>query len=171
VQGDPLVATTHSSLLLEAKKQKIKTKVVHNASIISAVAETGLHLYKFGPTVTVPFPEKTRGKLPESIYEVIKMNKARGLHTLCLLDVSEEKKFMLPEQAIDILLQIENQRKEGVFTENTEIIVFSKAGSDEASIVYGKAKDLMKKKLKHLPSVLIIPGTLHFSEKEYLSIL
>jgi diphthine synthase len=169
VPGDPLVATTHSSLFLESRKSKIKTKIIHNSSIISAIAETGLHIYKFGPSVTIPFPEKTKGKLPESIYEIIKMNKARGLHTLCLLDVvSEENKFMSSEEAINILLDIENKRKEGVFTKDTEILVASCLGSDKPLMIFDKIQNLLKKKIKEKPSVLIIPGILHFTEKEFL---
>jgi diphthine synthase len=171
-QGDPQVQTTHSALITEAKKLGIKTKIIHNASIISAIAETGLHPQKFGPYVTVPFPEKTKGKLPESVYETIKMNRARGLHTLCLLDVAgEEDKYLLPAEAMKILLDIENKRKEEVFTEDMEVIVFSKVGSEKPFFVFGKVKDLMKKEIKELPAVLIIPGILHFTEKEYLSLL
>jgi diphthine synthase len=169
VGGDCFTATTHAALRLEAMKQGIQTKIIHGSSIISAIGETGLHIYKFGPHVTVPFPERTKGKLPESIYEVIKMNKARGLHTLCLLDVdTEQNKFMSVKQAIEILLDIENKRKEDVFTENTEAVIFAKAGSEKPLIVYGKVKDLMKREIKELPAVLIIPGILHFTEKEYL---
>jgi len=47
ILGDPLVATTHITLLLEAKRNGIKTRVIHNASIYSSLGETGLHLYKF----------------------------------------------------------------------------------------------------------------------------
>ncbi|MEM7821842.1 MAG: diphthine synthase [Candidatus Aenigmatarchaeota archaeon] len=167
VGGDPLVATTHSSLVLDARKQKIRTKIIHNSSIVSAIAETGLHIYKFGPCVTIPFPEKTKGKIPESVYEIIKINKRLGLHTLCLLDViSEENKFMSPKEAIEILLKIENQRRENVFTENTEIVIFAKVGSEKPLIVYGKVKDLVG--IEEIPAVLIIPGILHFTEKEYL---
>jgi diphthine synthase len=169
-QGDPLVQTTHSALILEAKKQGIKTEIIHNASITSAVAETGLHPQKFGPYVTIPFSEKTKGKLPESVYEVIKMNKQRGLHTLCLLDVvADESKYMTPSEAVSILLNIENKRKEGVFTEDSEIIAASKLGSDRPLIVFCKAKDLAK--IEEKPSVLIIPGILHFTEREVLSLL
>src|SRR3989338_2452143 len=35
--GDVFSATTHISLLLEAKKQNIEVKVIHNASILTAV--------------------------------------------------------------------------------------------------------------------------------------
>lgn len=170
VQGDPFVQTTHSSLVQEARKFGIKTSIIHNASIISAIGEIGLHLQKFGPYVTIPFPEKTKGKLPESIYEVIKMNKAHGLHTLCLLDViAEEKKYMVVNEGMKILLKIEEKRREGVFTEDTEIVVSARIGSDKPLIIYGRVKDLIDKNFGEPPMVLIIPGILHFTEKEYLT--
>lgn len=163
ILGDPLVATTHISLLLEAKKQGIKTRVIHNASIYSVVGETGLHLYKFGATVTIPFPEKTNNQDPESVYKTIKGNKERGLHTLCLLDlISEDDKYMTPNQGTEILLKSDN------ISEDDELIVFGRAGSEEHLIVYGKIKDLLEKDFGEPPFVLIIPGDLHFTEQEYL---
>jgi diphthine synthase len=168
VGGDPLVATTHSALLLEARKKGIKTKVIHNSSIISAIAETGLHLYKFGPCVTIPFPEKTKGKLPESVYEIIKMNKSRGLHTLCLLDIdAEENKLMSVKEAIEILLRLEEERRENVINEKEKIVVFSKAGSENAKIFFDALKNFKEKEVG-LPAVIIILGLLHFTEKEFL---
>ena len=170
VEGDPTVATTHTSLLLEAKKMKIRIKIIHNASIISAISEIGLHFQKFGPAVTIPFPEKTKGKFPESVYEVIKMNKIRGLHTLCLLDIDpENKRFMLPQEATRILLEIEKQRKEEVFTEDTEVIAVGKLGSDKPVIEYKKSKDMLHSYFSVYPAVMIIPGLLHFTEKEFLN--
>jgi len=172
VGGDCFTATTHTTLRLEALRQGIKTHIIHGSSIISAVAETGLHIYKFGSCVTIPFPEKTKGKLPESVYEMIKMNKSRGLHTLCLLDVvEEEKKYLLPNEAMKILLEIEDKRKEGVFTDDTMVIIFAKAGSEKPLIVFDLVKNLVKKDFKELPATLIIPGILHFTEKEHLLLL
>jgi len=72
VGGDCLVATTHYSIVLEAKKLEIPVKIIHGSSIISAIGETGLHLKKFGPYVTIPFPEKTKKSLPESVYNMQK---------------------------------------------------------------------------------------------------
>ena len=58
VPGDPFIATTHVTLRIDAEKKGIKTRIVHGASIISAIISlSGLHNYKFGKTVTVPFPE------------------------------------------------------------------------------------------------------------------
>ncbi len=162
VQGDPLVATTHNSLLLDARKKRIKTEIIHNASIVSAIAETGLHIYKFGPSVTIPFPEKTKGKAPESIFEIIKANKKRGLHTLCLLDVvAEEDKYMTVTQGLRIL------SLDKMFAKD-RLVVFSKAGSNTPSIFYDTVSNLIKKDIKDIPSVIIIPGKLHFTEKEFL---
>ena len=167
VPGDPMIATTHTSLIQQARKLGIKTKIIHNASIVSAIGETGLHIYKFGPSVTIPFPEKTKGKLPESVYDVIKMNKARGLHTLCLLDVIDER-AMEPKEAIEILLELENLRKENIIKKDSGIIVFSKAGSDEEKIVFDSIENLRGKSFD-VPAVIIIPGILHFTEREFLS--
>lgn len=161
VLGDPLVATTHTALLNDAKKVGVKTEVVHNASIYSAVGETGLHLYKFGRTVTIPFSEKT--KSTDTLADAIEKNMKMGLHTLLLLDViSEKKKYMRPEEGMKILLKMKN------FTEETEVVVFTRAGSYKPLIAYGKVKDLIKKDFGEPPFVMIIPGELHFTEREYL---
>jgi len=170
IQGDPLIATSHESLITEAKKMKIKTKVIHNSSIFSAISETGLHIQKFGPTVTIPFSEKTNEKLPKSVYDVISENKKRNLHTLCLLDVmAETKKYMSANEALAILFQMENKLKGKVIDDNSDAIVFENAGSDQGRITFGKVKDLMKKQFEIFPQVLILTAKLHFTEKEYLN--
>ncbi|MBI2084114.1 MAG: diphthine synthase [Candidatus Aenigmarchaeota archaeon] len=163
VQGDPLIATTHSALILEARKAGVETKIIHNASIFSAIGETGLHVYKFGPTVTISFPERAKGKLSKSIFETIEENKKRGLHTLCLLDVlAENDKYMTPKEAVEILL------KGKVVTAKDKAVVFGKAGSDKPHIEYTIAEEV---KSQDTPSVIIIPGKLHFSENEFLESL
>jgi diphthine synthase len=168
IQGDPLVATTHSSLILEAIKRKIKIKIVHNSSIYSAIAETGLHIYKFGASVTIPFLERTGGKLPFSVYETIKLNKKNGFHTLCFLDIMiEEKRYMHVDEAVKILLEMEHKKKQNAVNENTKIIAIAKVGSSKSSLLY-KEPLFLKSKFNDLPAVLIILGKLHFLEKKYL---
>lgn len=44
VAGDPVAATTHTDLILRAKKKNIKTQIVHNASIFNSVACCGLQV-------------------------------------------------------------------------------------------------------------------------------
>ena len=167
VPGDPMIATTHITLIEQAKKNNVEVNIVHNASIVSAIGETGLHIYKFGATATVPFPEKTKGKLPESVYDVIKLNKKSGLHTLLLLDITPER-CMIANEAMKLLLSIEEQRKEDMFTDDTKVVVFARAGSGESLIAFGKVREMKNKDFGEPPMVLIVPGILHFSEKDYL---
>jgi diphthine synthase len=170
VSGDPLIATTHSTILNDARNAGIETKVIHNASIVSAIGETGLHVYKFGATATVPFLEKTGNKLPESVYDVLKSNKAAGLHTLLLLDITPEKR-MVPGEAIKILLELERKRGEKVFTEESDVVVFARAGASDSKIFFGKVEELEDADFGKPPMVLIVPGKLHFSEREYLEVV
>ncbi|MEM5776883.1 MAG: diphthine synthase [Candidatus Aenigmatarchaeota archaeon] len=172
VGGDVFCATTHFALKYEAIKQGIKTKVIHGSSIFSAIGEVGLHMYKFGTTITIPFPEKLKGKLPISAYERLKDNKERGLHTLILFDIiEEEKKYMTVNEAIEIMLKIEEQMKQNIFTEFSEIIVFARAGSDNSKIFYDKVSELKNMDFGEPPFCIIVPGSLHFTEKEYLELL
>lgn len=55
VVGDPFCATTHSDLFLRATKRGINIRTIHNASIMNAVGVTGLQVYLFGPSVSIPF--------------------------------------------------------------------------------------------------------------------
>jgi diphthine synthase len=169
VPGDPLVATTHISLISDAKKRGIDVGIIHNVSIYSAIAEVGFHIYSFGATATIPFPEKTGGKLPKSVYETLKKNKINGLHTLLLLDVIAEKnKFMTPNEGIEIMLKTEEEMNDEVFTRDTEVVLFGRAGSEDSLIVYGKVEDFLNKDFGKPPFVIIVPGQMHFTEKEYL---
>ncbi|OGW53631.1 MAG: diphthine synthase [Nitrospirae bacterium RBG_13_43_8] len=165
IEGSALVQTTHLSLLQEARKLKIKTKIIHNASIISAVAETGLHAQKFGQYVTIPFPERTKGEVPESVFKIIKENLERGLHTLCLLDMAaEQNRYMTVNESLEILMNGK------LVTENSEIVVFARAGNDKPLIAYGKVSDFIRKKIKDIPAVVIIPGKMHYTEREFLNL-
>jgi diphthine synthase len=167
IPGDPMIATTHSILIEGARKRRIKVRIIHNASIISAIGETGLHTYKFGASATVPFPEKTGNRLPESVYNVIKLNRQSGMHTLLLLDITP-KRCMIADEAMKLLLAVEEQRKEGVFNDNTEVVIFARAGSVDSTITFGKVSELKSRDFGKPPMVLIVPGILHFSEREFL---
>ena len=130
VPGDPLIATTHIALRIEAEKLGIKTRVVHGASIISAVIGlSGLHNYKFGKSVTIPFNEECRG-ISETPYDVVAQNKSLGLHTLCLLDVkAEDKRYMTIREGLKVLLEVEDKRKQRVVTSETLTVGIARAGS------------------------------------------
>lgn len=76
-------ATTHTDLVVRAKKIGVNVKVVHNASVMNAIGVCGLQLYRYGETISLPFFTETWR--PDSFYEKIQRNRGLGLHTLCLL--------------------------------------------------------------------------------------
>lgn len=168
VMGDPFSATTHYDLFMRAKKKNIKACVIHNASIITAIGETGLHLYKFGAIASMPILEKNFA--PESFFDILKKNQKNGFHTLCLLDMKpEENKFLNIPQAINMLLKINKKRKEKVFSEKTLIIGCARIGSEEQVIRAGDAKAISRIDFGKPPYCMVIPGKLHFSEEEALN--
>lgn len=164
VPGDPLIATTHIELLIQAKKHGIETKVIHSSSIYTAVAESGLQIYKFGRTTSLPFPEK--GFEPTSPYDVIADNKKIGLHTLILLE-----KDMKVSDGLKILLNMEKKKGRNIINENKKVIVCCQLGSENQVIRYDKIGNLMGDLVKEVPAIIIIPGKLHFKEEEFLSLL
>jgi diphthine synthase len=169
VPGDPLIATTHIALRIAAEKQGIKTRVIHGASIVSAAPGlSGLHNYKFGKSVTIPFPEN----FSETPYMVIAQNKGLGLHTLCLLDINvEENRFLGVREALEILLRIEEKRKMGVVTCETLAVGIARAGSPNPTVKAGFVNELLNYDFGGPPYSLIFPGKLHFMEAEALIVL
>lgn len=169
VAGDIFSATTHHDLRLRAIKAEIKVEIVNNVSIMTAVGITGLDLYKFGRTTTIVFPEPNF--FPETPYDVIKMNLANGLHTLCLLDIKADRKmYMDVNEALHLLLVIEEKRKEKVVNEETKVIGCARLGSDKQLIKFGTINQLLNFDFGEPLHALIIPGKLHFMEEEVLEI-
>jgi diphthine synthase len=165
--GDPMVATTHSDLRLRAKQMGVESYVIHAPSIYSAIAITGLHIYKFGKSATVAYPEKNW--FPTSHYDVIKENKERGLHTMLFLDIkAEQNRYMTANEAMEILLQVEKMKGEGVFTPDTLVVVLARAGSFNPTLRAGYVKDMIKEDFGGQPHVMVVPGRLHIVEAEYL---
>ena len=166
IPGDPFIATTHVALRIEAEKRGVRTRIVHGASVMSAIIGlSGLHNYKFGKTVTIAFPENS-SKTP---YKVIAQNKKLGLHTLCLLDIkADEKRFLSINEALTLLVEIEKKRKEGVITQDTVAVGVAKAGSNAPTLKADFIKELLKVDFGNPPQSLIFPGDLHFMEIEAL---
>ncbi|MAE13898.1 diphthine synthase [Candidatus Woesearchaeota archaeon] len=164
VVGDVFSATTHTDLLLRAKKEGIKVDVVFNASVLTAVGLTGLSLYRFGKTASVPFPEKSF--FPEAAYDVVKQNLSCDLHSLLLLDIKADvDRYMTVKKGIDILLELEAKRKEGVIRKDMLCVGCSHLGSDNV-IFSGSLEEVREFDFRGPPQVLIIPGSLHFVEEE-----
>jgi len=163
VPGDPLTATTHIELMIEARNQGIAFQVIHSSSIYTAIAESGLMLYKFGRTTTLAYPEK--GYEPKSTYEIIKENKKVGMHTLVLLDIKENKNMTIKE-GLELL------SKNKAVDNNEKIVACCELGSENQVIRYDSASNLTEnKELEKIPAVLIIPGKLNFKEEEALTLL
>ncbi len=169
VAGDALTATTHVDLFIEAKKRGIETKIIHGSSIYTAAAGlAGLQIYKFGRSCSVPFPQP--GFKVESFYDVIKENLKKGLHTLVFLDI-QPNKLMSANEAMKILLEIAAKKKSKVLSRDTEIVVVARAGSENPLVKFGKIKDLIGFDFGGPMHILIVPGELHFKEKEALELL
>lgn len=98
VIGDSLSATTHADLLQRCVRKNVLYEIIHNTSILVAVADCGLQLYKYGETVSiVAWTDKYK---PDSFYNKIYENYERGLHTLCLLDIK------LNERNLDKMIKL-----------------------------------------------------------------
>ncbi|RJS85585.1 diphthine synthase [Candidatus Bathyarchaeota archaeon] len=168
VPGDPLIATTHIDLRIRAEKMGIKTRVIHAASIISAaIGLSGLQNYRFGRSVTIPFPE---GITYETPYLVIRENRERNLHTLCFLDVkAEESRFMTIREGLEAMLKVEEKMKGRVVTPKTLVVGIARAGSSESVVRSGFIEELLHYDFGPPPHIIIFTAeTLHFMEAEAL---
>ncbi len=166
--GDTMAATTHVDLRLRAMEEGISTHIVHGISIFTSIASAfGLQPYKFGRTVTIPFPEK--GFNPSSPYEGIVENKKRGLHTLVLLDIIEEEgRYMTAAQDIQWILDTENRMNRSEIGARGLVCAAARVGSPTERLISGYAKDVLEADMGPPLHSLIIPGNLHFMEAKAL---
>jgi diphthine synthase len=156
IYGAPLMATTHISLIELAKKSGISTRIIHSASVLDAVAETGLQTYKFGKITSMPKFQKNFE--PTSFIEVLKQNQSIEAHSLILVDIGLNLKDAL------------NQLKKSCKKENfklDKIVLCERLGMKDFKIYYGTIEKLNKKQIK-APFCIIMPSKLHFLEKEIL---
>jgi len=156
VYGDTLSATTHMQLIIECKKQKIPYQIFHNASILTTIAETGLSLYKFGKTSSMPNWTEHTNK-PTSFMDYIKENQSIKAHTLILTDIGLEIKNAINQ------LQESSQKTDISLPE--KIAAISNAGTENQKIFYDTLDNLKNKNIS-MPFCLIIPTKLHFIEEE-----
>jgi len=188
VVGDPFGATTHSDLMLRARQKGVKTKAIHNASIMNAIGCVGLQLYNFGETVSIPFwSDDWR---PESFFDKVEANMKAGRHTLCLLDIKvkertvenmmkgrdvfEPPRFMTCSQAAQQLVEIARSRgqNETLLLKDTSVCVAAaRVGADDQELVTLTLKELadgvdMGKPLHSL----VIPGEMHYLEEEAIKV-
>lgn len=169
--GDTMVSTTHVDLRLRAKELGIETRLIHGASITSAIAGlSGLQNYHFGKSISIPHPYLSgRGVqvITEAPYDTIKLNSELGLHTLVFLDIDKDKGYMSINRALELLLEVEKRRGEGVM-EHTLAIGIARAGSNSSLVKADYAERLKDFDFGAPLHILIIPGKLHFLEAEAL---
>ncbi|MCX8154803.1 MAG: SAM-dependent methyltransferase [Candidatus Micrarchaeota archaeon] len=145
VPGDPMFATTHSSIYFEALKRGIPVKVYHNSSILNAISRTGLSPYRFGRVVSVAYwaDEKIA-----SFKNYISQNQSLGLHTLVLPDPM----FNSTEEFL------------ARFDLGDEIFTLARVGFDDERIVYGKI-------YSDRPFSFVVPGQMSHYEREFAELL
>ena len=114
IVGDPLQATTHVDLQLQASEHGIECEIIHGISITNLVTGAiGLSNYKFGRQTTLTYPYS--GWIATSPLEVIAVNRGMGLHTLALLDLDPtgagtgEQRPMQPKDAVESLNAMANK--------------------------------------------------------------
>ncbi|XP_015780256.1 PREDICTED: diphthine methyl ester synthase-like isoform X1 [Acropora digitifera] len=188
VVGDPFGATTHTDLVLRAHQLNIPYQVIHNASIMNAVGCCGLQLYNFGETVSIVL--WTDSWKPDSFYDKIASNRKQGLHTLCLLDIKvkeqsvenmmrgrkiyEPPRYMSVNEAVRQLLDVIKTRdfkeESPAYTESSVAVGLARVGSANQRIVCGSMKELLSHDLGPPLHSLVIPGHLHFIEKDMLKL-
>lgn len=176
--GDALTATTHQALRLSALQAGHTVEVVHGVSIKTAASGLlGLSDYKFGRTTTLVFPEERY--FPESPLDVILENRARGLHTLVLLDIrSEELRYMTGKEGAEVLLETLRRRAARdeaadprLFSPDTPVCAVARAGSPTPRLFAGPLHVLADEDLGGPLHCLVVPGRLTEEEAETVTAL
>ncbi|MDQ3839768.1 MAG: diphthine synthase [Thermoproteota archaeon] len=169
--GDPLIATTHTELLVRAVKNSVKVKIIHGVSGISSlIGETGLHMYKFGRTVTITSEPQSAATVYGTIYDNLNL----GNHTMVLTeykDRNEEVFFLDPKKALLSLLELERDLKSGACHEETFAVILSRIGLKDEKKISGKIKSLLAQDYGKGPHTLIVTGLFHFVEVDALKAL
>jgi diphthine synthase len=150
---------------------------------MNAIACTGLQLYSFGETVSIPFWEENWQ--PTSFFDKILSNLKNGLHTLCLLDIKvkeksvqammrgkdeyEKPRFMSASVAAQQLLSILSQRDETLITKSSIVAAVARVGSEDQKIVSCTLEEMANTDLGSPLHSLVIPGKMHPLEEEMLA--
>ena len=151
IYGSPLSATTHISLINACKSKNVKYQILHSGSVFDAVAESGLSLYKFGKTASLPKWQKNFN--PKSFMEIIKDNQKIEAHSLLLIDIGLSFN--------DCKKQLEESDLKG------KVIVCSRLGV-RSKFYYDSLEKIPAEKVK-APYCIIVLGKLDDYEEESLA--
>ncbi len=167
VYGSPLTATTHISLIEEAKRCGVKYKIIYNASILDGVGETGLQIYKFGKVTSMPKWEKSFS--PDSFMKIVQDNQSMKAHSLILIDIGLEFQDALNQLKISAEKHKINLLQGGVPHKGAKkIILCQRLGTKDKRISYKTIEEFEKYNDVKKPYCIVIPSKLHFLEKEVL---
>lgn len=192
VVGDPVCATTHTDIMIRAKEYGCKVHIIHNASVMGAAGSSGLQLYNFGQTISIPLYEGDWK--PTSFVPKMEYNQLGGMHTLCLLDIKVKEpdfdammkgkrnvflppRFMTIQQACAQLIearQIELSKSEeeaefpAYHPTTTLCVGLARLGQPSQQIVAGTLAELMEVDFGGPLHSLIVCGDLHDLEIEAL---
>jgi diphthine synthase len=142
-----------------------------------------LQLYNFGQTVSMVFFTDTWK--PSSFYDRIKENVSIGLHTLILVDIKvkeqslenmargrliyEPPRYMTVAQCASQMLETEQERAEGVYSEDSLAIGAARVGSSEQKLACGTLKELSEINLgPPLHSLVLVGKRVHELERDYI---
>ena len=166
VFGNPLNATTHIQLLLDAKRAGVKAKVVAGLSVFDLLGKTGLDVYKFGRVCTIVSPKENYE--PESFFEVIEANQKAGLHSLCLLDIDAETDSMMSvSEALALLEKIAKKRGSKLFEKAVFVGLYG-LGASKEMVKAGNLNELKRSSYGVFPQSLVVAGELNEKELEAL---
>ena len=122
---------------------------------------------------------------PASFYDRIRENASIGLHTLLLLDIKvkeqslenmargrkvyEPPRYMTVSQCAQQMLEIEEERQEKVYSEDSLAIGCARVGADDQQFVCGTLKELGDVDLgSPLHSVVLLGKRAHELERDYI---
>nr|ACO12962.1 Diphthine synthase [Lepeophtheirus salmonis]ADD24305.1 Diphthine synthase [Lepeophtheirus salmonis] len=182
VVGDPFGATTHQDLFMRAMEKSVKVEVIHNTSIINAIASCGLWLYRFGEIISIPFWDGEWR--PTSFFDRIVDNFERGLHTLCLLDIKVKEKsveniiknrniyepprFMSVNVAAQQLLDIVQSRDSKDITSQTQCIAAVRVGTPSQRFLTCTLEQMKEVDMGGPLHSLVVIGKMNAVEEESL---
>jgi diphthine synthase len=163
--GDTMISTTHVDLRLRAHDRGIDTRIVHGTTAAAAASSlTGLQNYRFGKATTLPFESSHGGEgVPGSVIETLAANRDRGLHTLVFLDIKvddDREDYMSGGEAAGLLATDWKRDALG--------IVVARAGSPDPLVTADHLEALAEESFGDPLHMLVIPGDLHYVERDAL---
>ncbi|HEV2429568.1 MAG TPA: diphthine synthase [Thermoplasmata archaeon] len=164
VPGDPFAATTHVALRGEAEERGHRWHYLPNASVlVAAPGFLGLMPYRFGRTVSFPFP--SAGFEPTSPIEGIRANRLAGLHTLVLLDLDPASgRYLTGPEALGTLVDRDPGRT--LLPSGTRVGLLARVGTETARAWYGEVDRLRSLDAGPPMHCLVVPAPeLHFVER------